>query len=112
MPDISKKPARSRIPVAYFIGCATNHIYPDVFVEMKNADRCCGSAGSFTVMHHELSIKVLDKKITGAQATKADFLATSCPTCAMQLSYGMKQAGSNAKVVHPVQLLAQTYKEP
>ncbi|NLI92829.1 MAG: (Fe-S)-binding protein [Peptococcaceae bacterium] len=81
------------------------------FVEMKNADRCCGSAGSFTVMHHDLSMKVLDKKIKGAQATKADFLATSCPTCTMQLSYGLKQAGSNAKVVHPVQLLAETYKD-
>jgi glycolate oxidase iron-sulfur subunit len=81
------------------------------FVEMKNADRCCGSAGSFTIMHHDLSMKVLDKKIASAQQVNPDYLATSCPTCTMQLSYGLKKAGSNAKVVHPVQILAETYKE-
>lgn len=80
------------------------------FVEMKDADRCCGSAGSFTVMHHDLSMKVLDKKIENAQKVDPEYLATSCPTCTMQLSYGLKKAGSQAKVVHPVQILAETYK--
>lgn len=81
------------------------------FVEMKNADRCCGSAGSFTIMHHDLSMKVLEKKITNAQAVDPDYVATSCPTCTMQLSYGLKQAGSKAQVIHPVQLLAETYSD-
>lgn len=80
-------------------------------VEMKNADRCCGSAGSFTVMHHDLSMKVLDKKIANAQRVNPDYVATSCPTCTMQLSYGLKKAGSKAKVVHPVQILAETYQD-
>ncbi|MGI1660202.1 MAG: (Fe-S)-binding protein [Desulfitobacterium sp.] len=81
------------------------------FVEMKNADRCCGSAGSFTIMHHDLSMKVLEKKINSAKAVDPDYVATSCPTCTMQLSYGLKKAGSSAQVVHPVQILADTYAE-
>lgn len=81
------------------------------FVEMKEADRCCGSAGSFTIMHHDLSMKVLDKKIANAEKVNPEYVATSCPTCTMQLSYGLKKAGSKAKVVHPVQILAETYKE-
>ena len=80
------------------------------FKEMNEADRCCGSAGSFTIMHHDLSMKVLDKKIENAKKVEPDYLATSCPTCTMQLSYGLKKSGSKAKVVHPVQLLAETYK--
>lgn len=80
------------------------------FQDMKEADRCCGSAGSFSVMHHDLSMKVLDKKIKHVQAVEPDYVATSCPTCTMQLSYGLKKAGSQAKVVHPVQLLAVSYK--
>ncbi|NLP43214.1 MAG: (Fe-S)-binding protein [Peptococcaceae bacterium] len=80
------------------------------FAEMKEADRCCGSAGSFTVMHHELSMKVLDKKIANVQKVEPDYVATCCPTCTMQLSYGLKKAGIRAKVVHPVQLLAESYK--
>jgi glycolate oxidase iron-sulfur subunit len=58
------------------------------FVEMPNPDRCCGSAGSFTIMHHDLSMKVLDKKINNAQKVKPEYVATSCPTCTMQLSLG------------------------
>lgn len=81
------------------------------FVEMPNPDRCCGSAGSFTIMHHDLSMKVLDKKINNAQKVKPEYVATSCPTCTMQLSYGLKKSGSQAKVVHPVQILAETYKD-
>ncbi|MGI6450700.1 MAG: (Fe-S)-binding protein [Desulfitobacteriia bacterium] len=81
------------------------------FVEMKEADRCCGSAGSFTVMHHDLSMKVLAKKIANAAKVEPDYVATCCPTCTMQLSYGLKKAGSKARVVHPVQLLAETYKD-
>lgn len=81
------------------------------FVEMKEADRCCGSAGSFSIMHHDLSMKVLEKKITNAKETEAQYIATSCPTCTMQLSYGLKKAGLQAKVVHPVQLLAETYMD-
>ncbi len=81
------------------------------FAEMKEADRCCGSAGSFTIMHHDLSMKVLDKKIANAQKVNPEYVCTSCPTCTMQLSYGLKKAGSNAQVVHPVQLLAASYQE-
>jgi glycolate oxidase iron-sulfur subunit len=81
------------------------------FAEMRDADRCCGSAGSFTIMHHDLSMKVLNKKIANVQKVNPEYVATSCPTCALQLSYGLKKAGSKAKVVHPIQLLAQSYKE-
>ncbi|HHV65779.1 MAG TPA: (Fe-S)-binding protein [Peptococcaceae bacterium] len=79
------------------------------FAEMKDADRCCGSAGSFSIMHHDLSMKVLDKKIANALKVNPEYVATSCPTCTMQLSYGLRKAGSGAKVVHPVQILAETY---
>ncbi|AET69990.1 Fe-S oxidoreductase [Desulfosporosinus orientis DSM 765] len=79
------------------------------FREMKEADRCCGSAGSFSIMHHDLSMKVLDRKITNIVTAKAEVVATSCPTCTMQLSYGLKSHGLAGHVVHPVQLLARTY---
>ena len=80
------------------------------FKEMKEADRCCGSAGSFSIMHHDLSMKVLERKISNIAASKAAVVATSCPTCTMQLSYGLKSHGIAGQVVHPVQLLDKTYK--
>jgi glycolate oxidase iron-sulfur subunit len=80
------------------------------FKEMKEADRCCGSAGSFSIMHHDLSMKVLDRKINNIAAAKVTVVATSCPTCTMQLSYGLKKSDITGQVVHPVQLLARTYQ--
>lgn len=79
------------------------------FKEMKEADMCCGSAGSFSFMKYDISMKILDRKISYAQETEADYIATSCPSCNMQLTYGIKRNKLTAKVVHPVQLLAKSY---
>ncbi|WP_243454634.1 heterodisulfide reductase-related iron-sulfur binding cluster [Desulfosporosinus fructosivorans] len=76
---------------------------------MKEADRCCGSAGSFSIIHHDLSMKVLERKISNIVTAKAEVVATSCPTCTMQLSYGLKSHGLTGQVMHPVQLLAKSY---
>ncbi|MHB1652754.1 MAG: (Fe-S)-binding protein [Desulfitobacteriaceae bacterium] len=81
------------------------------FREMKEADRCCGSAGSFSIMHHELSMKILDHKVDNIAETQASVVATACPTCTMQLAYGLKTKGLAVQVTHPVQLLARTYEE-
>lgn len=81
------------------------------FREMKEADRCCGSAGSFSIMHQVLSMKILERKIQHIEASKASWLATSCPTCTMQLSYGLKKRGFAVHVAHPVEILAKTYRD-
>ncbi len=78
--------------------------------EMEEADWCCGGAGSFCVTHHELSMKILDRKMNNFRKTGAQLLATSCPACTMQLSLGIRRQGLPAKVVHPVQLLDQAYR--
>lgn len=79
------------------------------FVEMEEADRCCGGAGTFNVMHYDLSMKILDRKIKNIQNVNPDFLATGCPACTMQLEHGLSLQKSSVSVVHPVKLLAETY---
>jgi glycolate oxidase iron-sulfur subunit len=78
-----------------------------IFKEAANAGQCCGSAGSFSLSHYDLSMKILAKKISGLTATGADTIATSCPTCIMQLNFGLKKCGATAKVMHPVQILGE-----
>lgn len=78
--------------------------------EMKEADMCCGGAGSYGALHPEMSKKILERKINNFKSTGADFLVTSCPACAMQLEFGIREYGLKARVVHPVQLLAQAYR--
>jgi glycolate oxidase iron-sulfur subunit len=76
-------------------------------VEMEGADRCCGLGGTFNVYHYESSLKINAGKSAAIQATGADAVVTGCPGCIMQLSDGLKQAGSKTRVLHTVELLAR-----
>lgn len=80
------------------------------FVEMKEANWCCGGAGTYMLTHHETSMGILDRKMANAGATNAEVVASGCPTCQMQLSYGVKRAGLKMKVTHPIALLDQAYR--
>jgi len=79
-------------------------------VEMKDANRCCGGSGTYSLTHYDLSMQILDKKMDNAAATGAVMIATCCPSCMMQLNYGVNKRGLSTRVVHPVELLSQSYK--
>ena len=70
------------------------------YVEMPEADWCCGGAGSYALFHYDLSSKVLDRKMDNLEKTSADYLVTSCPACVIQLSYGVRRRGIDTKVIH------------
>ena len=79
------------------------------FVELPEANWCCGGAGSFNVTHHDLSMKVLDRKMQRVAETGAGLLVTSCPSCVLQLSHGVRRAGLGVSVCHLAELLAEVY---
>jgi glycolate oxidase iron-sulfur subunit len=78
-------------------------------VEMKNADRCCGSAGSFSLTNYDMSMQVQARKVEAIRTTGAGTVVTSCPACRMQLEDGLAQAGLPPRVLHVVQVLEQAY---
>ncbi|CFX44739.1 Glycolate oxidase, iron-sulphur subunit [Syntrophomonas zehnderi OL-4] len=80
-------------------------------IEMKDANRCCGGSGTFSLTHYDMSMKILDKKMDNAMMTGATKLATCCPSCMMQLRFGANRNNWDAEVVHPVVLLAECYKK-
>ena len=75
------------------------------FVELPEADWCCGGAGSYALSHYELSMKVLDRKIENLRKTGADTLVTTCPACIVQLSYGVRRHGLDVEVKHLSQVI-------
>jgi glycolate oxidase iron-sulfur subunit len=79
------------------------------FSELPEADWCCGSAGSQLITHYETSLKVLDRKIDNVENTRAEYIASGCPGCQMQLNVGMRRRRLNMQVVHPVELLDRAY---
>ncbi|MFZ7101968.1 MAG: (Fe-S)-binding protein [Peptococcaceae bacterium] len=77
------------------------------FVEMQEADMCCGGAGSYSIFHPKISRKVLERKLDNFRKTGASVLVTSCPACMMQLGFGFRNYGLNGEVKHLVEMLAQ-----
>ncbi len=81
-----------------------------VFKEMKEADKCCGSGGTFNLAHYELSRKINDRKLNNAEATGAEILVTGCSACRMHIADGLNQRDSNMKVVHTAEIIDQAYQ--
>lgn len=74
------------------------------FHELPEADWCCGGAGTYNISHHELSMKILQRKMQNLQSTGAQVLVTACPGCLVQLSYGVRKYKLPVKVNHLNQL--------
>lgn len=79
-------------------------------IEMKEPGRCCGMAGSFSLVHPDLSVQISDRKTADIQTTNTDTVATGCPACRLQLQSGVENAGFDREVLHTVQILAESYR--
>ncbi len=79
------------------------------FVELGEADWCCGSAGIYNVTQPELSRQLLHRKVEHIRRTGADLVVTANPGCEMQLASGLRADGSPATVIHLMDLLERAY---
>jgi len=76
-------------------------------VEMKDCDKCCGMSGAFGVKHADLSIPILNQKITNIKDSGAEVVAVGCPACMMQIRGGLDKQAPNIKVKHIADILAE-----
>ncbi len=74
------------------------------YVEMPNADRCCGMGGTFTLFHYDTARGITGKKADGITATGADLVVTECPGCIMQISDVVARREMPVKVMHFLEL--------
>ena len=80
------------------------------FVEMAGADVCCGGGGTFQLDHPEIAEGISAKKIGNIEETGADFVASGCPGCRLQIFGNLRQ--DRIEVVHPIQLIARSLGFP
>ena len=80
---------------------------------LPGSDRCCGSAGIYSVLQPEMARAVLDSKIEGiaAASPRPDLIVTGNPGCLMQIGAGLRAARLPIDVAHPVELLDLSYDE-
>ena len=79
-------------------------------IEMKEAGRCCGMAGSFSLIHPDLSVQISDRKTSDIAQTQTDTVATGCPACRLQLQSGLENSKVDGEVMHTIQILAESYR--
>lgn len=78
------------------------------FVELPEADRCCGAGGIYNLTQPEMSARVLQGKMQQVRATGAMVLAVSNTPCHLQLLAGARRHGLDAqglRVRHVAELL-------
>lgn len=109
LPDVSKRPARGRIPevvksygekrfrVAYFLGCATNLIYPDVAVTGVDVlarhgcevitpfVKCCGMP-HLAYGDTDTAVQLAKNNMKVLLSAQVDAVLTDCSSCSATLA--------------------------
>ena len=78
------------------------------FVEMQNADVCCGFGGTFSVKYPEISVGILDNKIEMIEKSGADTVVACDASCLMQISGRLSRIGSKVQTKHLAEVLASS----
>ena len=79
-------------------------------IPLKGDDECCGGAGIYGITHPELGGSISRDKVEAILATGAQVVATGNPGCMMQIGAGLKMVGSKVEVIHPIELLDESYR--
>ena len=80
-------------------------------IELPEANWCCGSAGIYNLTQPEMANDLLARKIKHIKSTGATTVATGNPGCLLQLINGAAQEGLKLRIVHPITLLAEAYRD-
>ena len=78
------------------------------YVEMRDADRCAGGAGTYIVKDYETSQNIFQRKKMAIQDSQAEVVATGCPACMIQLKNGLSE---KIVVKHIAEVLLENIEE-
>jgi L-lactate dehydrogenase complex protein LldE len=76
------------------------------YVEMSNADVCCGFGGTFSVKYPEISNGILDNKIEAITKANVDTVVSGDASCLMQIGGRLSRLGSSVETMHLAEVLA------
>ncbi|MBM3956671.1 MAG: 4Fe-4S dicluster domain-containing protein, partial [Gemmatimonadetes bacterium] len=79
------------------------------FVELPEADVCCGSAGTYSLTQRDMSGRLGRRKVANVKSTGAAVMATGNPGCAMHIAGQLCTHGEQTTVMYVVDLLAEAY---
>ena len=80
-------------------------------VEMRDGDKCCGSAGIYNLTQPEMAERLGEQKVANVDATEADVVVSGNPGCLIQLRAGLARRGSSTRAVHLADFLDAAYRD-
>jgi glycolate oxidase iron-sulfur subunit len=80
-------------------------------VDLPESDWCCGSAGIYNLTQPEMAARLLRRKVRHVASTGAEAVVTANPGCILQIQQGLREAGSEVRVLHLVELLDRAYTD-
>lgn len=84
---------------------------PDLEIkELERFDHCCGGAGTYSTIHHRISLKIFSAELERLRATGAQTLMTPCSACMIQHQYGCRKEKLQIETVHLSELLARAWR--
>jgi glycolate oxidase iron-sulfur subunit len=78
-------------------------------VQTRHPEICCGAAGLYSTLEPAMSARVLEEKLDDLLSAQPEVIATANPGCQMQIQAGLRTRGSNVRVLHLAELLAQAW---
>ncbi|MFB3920136.1 MAG: (Fe-S)-binding protein [Terriglobia bacterium] len=80
------------------------------FIELKESEICCGSAGIYNIAHNEMAERLLANKMQRVDETRAEVVLTANPGCLLQLRAGVAgSATPRRRVLHVIEFLEEAY---
>ena len=76
------------------------------FVELANADACCGFGGTLSVQYPEISVAILDNKVEAIERAGVRAVVSGDASCLMQIGGRLSRNNSKVKTMHLAELLA------
>jgi len=77
---------------------------------LDGAEECCGGAGIYGLTHRELGGEIGRSKTAAIRRSGAEVVVTGNPGCIMQIGGTFLREGEVRGVVHPVELLDESYR--
>jgi glycolate oxidase iron-sulfur subunit len=74
-------------------------------VEIGDAERCCGSAGVYNLTHPTIAAELQRQKVARILEARPDVVVSANPGCILQVAAGLREAGSDVKVLHLARFL-------
>jgi glycolate oxidase iron-sulfur subunit len=77
---------------------------------LKESELCCGAAGTYTLTEPEMAGRLSRRKLDNIRQTGASVVVTANAGCILQIAREARRQGEVLPVVHPIELLDQSYR--